>query len=129
MKKLILILMAALMLLSLCACGSDVPQGDDTLMITAKPKVETTEGTEPVEETDPVETTESTAEASNAKELAESCIGKDVAELYELIGEPQSSDYAPSCLVDGDDGMLYYEGFVVYTNRLKDGTETVYYVE
>ena len=37
MKKLILILMAALMLLSLCACGSDVPQGDDTLMITTKP--------------------------------------------------------------------------------------------
>lgn len=126
MKKLILILMAALMLLSLCACGSDVPQGDDTLMITAKPKVETTEGTE---ETEPVETTETTIDASSAKELAISCIDKDVSELYALIGEPQSSDYAPSCLVDGDDGMLYYEGFVVYTNRLKDGTETVYYVE
>ena len=126
MKKLILILMAALMLLSLCACGSDVPQGDDTLMITAKPKVETTEGTE---ETEPMETTETTIDASSAKELAISCIDKDVSELYALIGEPQSSDYAPSCLVDGDDGMLYYEGFVVYTNRLKDGTETVYYVE
>ena len=126
MKKLILILMAALMLLSLCACGSDVPQGDDTLMITAKPKVETTEG---IEETEPMETTETTIDASSAKELAISCIDKDVSELYALIGEPQSSDYAPSCLVDGDDGMLYYEGFVVYTNRLKDGTETVYYVE
>ena len=62
------------------------------------------------------------------KELAESCIDKSVEELYELIGKPESSDYAPSCLGDGEDGMLFYDGFIVYTYREGD-TETVYDVE
>ena len=35
---------------------------------------------------------------------------------------------ARSCLGDGDDGNLYYEGFTVYTYR-EDGEETVTYVE
>ena len=62
------------------------------------------------------------------KELAESCIDKSVEELYELIGKPESSDYSKSCLGEGDDGNLSYDGFVVYTYREGD-TETVYYVE
>ena len=41
---------------------------------------------------------------------------------------PESSDYAPSCLGEGEDGNLYYDGFVVYTYR-ENGTETVEYVE
>ena len=51
-------------------------------------------------------------------------------DLYALIGEPGSSDYAPSCLNPGvgEDGNLYYEGFIVYTYREGD-TETVTYVE
>lgn len=62
-------------------------------------------------------------------EKAESCIDKSVEELYELIGEPNSSDYAPSCLGEGgEDGNLYYDGFIVYT--YKDATgEVVHYVE
>ena len=48
-------------------------------------------------------------------------------ELYAAIGKPLSSDYAPSCLIDGDDGELIYDGFTVYTER--DATsETVYEV-
>ena len=62
------------------------------------------------------------------KALAESCIDKDIKELYELIGKPNSSEYAPSCLVNGEDGVLYYDGFVVYTTREGD-VENVYYVE
>ncbi len=62
-------------------------------------------------------------------ELAESCIDKPIAELYELIGEPESLDYAPSCMGEGgEDGNLYYDGFIVYTYRQGD-TETVYFVE
>jgi hypothetical protein len=51
-----------------------------------------------------------------------------VEDLYAAIGSPVSSDYAPSCLGDGDDGNLYYEGFTVYTYR-ENGEETVTYVE
>ncbi len=143
MKKIVLMLLAVVLLLSLCACGADVPEGNAELQITAKPKTEeTTEDTTIPEETTgdvttpedtTVETTEGEKEAvsepaNDKKVLAESCVGKNVSELYALIGQPKSSDYAPSCLVDGEDGMLYYDGFVVYTTR-ENGVETVYYVE
>lgn len=115
MKKLIAFLLAGVMVLGLCACGDQ---------------------TEPADTTDAVSTGETTASnettgsAADAKALAQSCIDKTVDELYALIGEPVSSDYAPSCLNpgEGEDGNLYYDGFVVYTYREGD-TETVTYVE
>lgn len=141
MKKIVLMLLAAVMLLSLCACGADVPEGNGDLMITAKPKTENTteDTTVPEDTTAPEETTGDVTEDTTEKQgetkpnndkkaLAESCVGKNVSELYALIGQPTSSDYAPSCLVDGEDGMLYYDGFVVYTTR-EGNVETVYYVE
>ena len=55
-------------------------------------------------------------------------VGRPVSELYAAIGRPLSSDYAPSCLdLDGEDGELTYNGFVVYTTRGAD-YETVYAV-
>ena len=66
--------------------------------------------------------------AADLKALAESCIDKPVAELYALIGEPESADYAPSCLGEGEDGNLVYEDFVVYTYR-EGEEEVVTYVE
>lgn len=52
----------------------------------------------------------------------------DVSELYAAVGQPNSSDYAPSCIGDGEDGNLYYDGFTVYTYR-EGGSESVEYVE
>lgn len=129
MKKIIVMLLAALLLTGLCACGQEAPTQEDA-QINVTPKVEETAA---VEETVAVTEAVSTEavpadDAADKKALAESCIDKDVSELYALIGEPESSDYAPSCLVDGEDGMLYYDGFVVYTTREGD-VETVYYVE
>lgn len=129
MKKIIVMLLAALLLTGLCACGQETPAQEDA-QINVTPKVEETAA---VEETVAVTEAVSTEavpadDAADKKALAESCIDKDVSELYALIGEPESSDYAPSCLVDGEDGMLYYDGFVVYTTREGD-VETVYYVE
>lgn len=69
-----------------------------------------------------------TLSAEDAKAAAEGCIGSSVETLYQAIGYPTSSDYAPSCLGDGEDGNLYYSGFVVYTFR-SGGSETVSYVE
>ena len=108
MKKLIALILATVLLLSLCACGGETPDAPS--------------GT--------TGTTEGTTTAADLKALAESCIDKSVDELYELIGQPESSDYAPSCLNPGagEDGNLYYDGFTVYTYREGD-QETVTYVE
>ena len=134
MKK-IAILMLCLTVL-LCGCGSEpaettAPKAAET----TAPAVETTvpETTVAPETTAAVETTvvetEETEPVDEARVLAESCIDKSVEELYKLIGEPDSADYAESCLDEnGEDGMLYYENFIVYTYREGD-TETVTFVE
>ena len=131
MKKFIVLMLSLLLLVGLCACGSEAPEAED-IQMDVKPKVEETIAVEEtVAEVDPTEaeTVAATDAAPDEKALAESCIDKDISELYALIGEPESSDYAPSCLVEGgEDGMLYYDGFVVYTTREAD-VETVYYVE
>lgn len=136
MKKLLVALLAILLLASLCACG-ETETGGEEVNITVKPKTESTEDTTLPEDTTggAEETTvDSTAEdttvpvQSDKRELAVSCIGKNVSELYALIGQPNSSVYSPSCLVEGDDGELYYDGFTVYTTREGD-VETVYDVE
>lgn len=132
MKKLIVMLIATALLMGLCACGEEAP-AEENVQIDAKPKVEATTVIEETVELATAATEEDPAvlaekRAQENKALAESCIDKDVLYLYELIGKPNSADYAPSCLVDGEDGMLYYDGFVVYTTREGD-VETVYYVE
>ena len=76
---------------------------------------------EPEEEKKPLSTEEAVAAAMT-------CIDKPVSALYDLIGEPGESDYAPSCFGDGEDGNLYYDGFTVYTYR-ENGEETVRDVE
>lgn len=130
MKKIIVLLAFVLLLLGLCACGKETPTPTEP-EIKAEPKVEATVAAEePAAPTEaPTEApAETEAPAADKKALAEGCIDQNVSELYALIGEPESSDYAPSCLVDGEDGTLYYDGFVVYTTREGD-VETVYYVE
>lgn len=115
MKKYIVLLLVLALALSLCACGK--PAADTTPT--------TTEGTQQNETTG--QQTDGTT-APDLKALAMTCIDKSVDVLYDLIGQPNSSDYAPSCLGDGEDGNLYYDGFTVYTYREGD-TETVSFVE
>lgn len=128
MKKIIVLLLAVLLLASFSACGTPAPEGGEEMQITAKPKNEETQDTTTDATDDTTAAPDTTLPDDNKKALAKSCEGKNVSELYALIGQPNSSDYAPSCLVEGEDGMLYYDGFVVYTTREGD-VETVYYVE
>ena len=59
-------------------------------------------------------------------EIAAGMLGAEVSELFAAIGQPNSSEYTASCLVDdGEDGLLYYDGFTVSTTRFANGTETV----
>lgn len=85
---------------------------------TASSKEEKTESVEskPVTETAPAETA--------SLETALKYVGKDVSKLYAAIGKPNSSEYASSCIGDGEDGLLYYNGFTVTTYR-ENGKETV----
>ncbi len=65
---------------------------------------------------------------SPTKADAEAFIGSSAASLISAIGSPSSSSYAPSCIGDGEDGELHYNGFVVYTYR-ENGNEVVDSVE
>ena len=47
-------------------------------------------------------------------------------QMTDAIGKPNNDSYASSCLGDGEDGELSYDGFTVYTYRAPDGAETVY---
>lgn len=64
--------------------------------------------------------------SEDQRKVEEELIGATVEDLYAAIGKPKSSSYTTSCLVaDGEDGMLYYDGFYVSTTRFPNGTEYV----
>ena len=141
-KTILLLTLTAALLLTMAACGgSDAAQqpsptpGVSTAATpdtsppapppTPTPTPEATpEATPtPTPEATPAPTPEQTASA-DPKATAESLIGSDVSALYAAIGYPTGSSYAPSCLGDGEDGELYYDGFTVYTYR-ENGVETI----
>ena len=125
MKNILSLALAMILALGLAACGesgtepsaapSDPAAVDTT---TPDPAAESTETAEPTEET-----------GGSLLEIAKGYEGANVDELIAAIGDPNSSDYAPSCLGEGEDGNLYYDGFTVYTYRDTSGAETVNYVE
>ncbi len=57
-------------------------------------------------------------------EKALACVDQDISVLYAAIGEPESSRYEYSCSGPGDDGVLFYDGFLVFTYK-ENGVETV----
>ena len=115
-KNLILMLLVAAMLFSLCACGSSEEKPAD--MESVLPGAESS-----VEDENEVQNSseeEAAPEVNEDKALAESMIGEEVSKLIEAIGEPDSADYASSCLGPGEDGELQYDGFTVYTYKEGD---------
>ncbi len=136
MKKIAAVLLCAVLMLSLAGCGGSkdaspaptaIPAATAAPTPTQAPSAEPF-AAEPEATAGPAENTDEVAEKI---ELVRSLIGKPVAELYDAIGKPATEgDYASSCLVTGGkDGMLYYDGFTVYTLVQPDGSETVYDVE
>ena len=129
MKKLTCLLLALTLLLGLAACGEEPAE------VTEEPAAGSVEPVEesapPAEESvAPAEESEAPAEEEPSPlEVAKEFEGAPLEDLIAAIGEPLSSDYAPSCLGEGEDGNLYYDGFTVYTYRDVDGSETVNYVE
>ncbi|NLC73488.1 MAG: hypothetical protein GX684_06970 [Ruminococcaceae bacterium] len=122
MKRAVILIIILLQLL-LCACGTaNAVKPNENSANTKEPSAET-EATSPEPGA-----TEQSNKSTEELEIAKSYIGKPVSELYKAIGQPESSDYAPSCLGEGEDGNLYYDGFIVYTFKDKSG-EKVHDVE
>ena len=138
MKRMWILLAACLLAVSVAACGSDAEETPAQ----AEPEetAVTEEAPEEKEEPDnllekeaevqepenPAEEVEPETPAGPTVEDALACVDQDVAALYEAIGAPLSSSYEASCMGDGDDGILEYDGFIVFTYREKDGSaETV----
>lgn len=131
MKKALSILLCLLLLLSLCACGGketpvDTPAAAPTQDTADKSEVILDGGADIAVDAAPEEAPEEPT--ADPVEIVRGLIDQPIEDLYAQIGEPESSDYAPSCMGDGEDGMLIYDGFIVYTYREGD-TETVYDVE
>lgn len=135
MKNILSLALAMILALGLAACGESgtepsaapsEPAAVDTT--TPDPAAESTEAQDPAAES--TETAEPAEETGGSLlEIAKGYEGANVDELIAAIGDPNSSDYAPSCLGEGEDGNLYYDGFTVYTYRDTSGAETVNYVE
>lgn len=124
MKKALIMLLCAALALSLAACGEPAT---DPNTASPEPVVEPSEPAAEVNESEPP--AENTESGESLLEIAKTFEDAPLDELIAAIGEPVSRDYAPSCLGDGEDGNLYYDGFTVYTYRDTDGEETVNYVE
>ena len=116
MKKLISIVLLCATAVLLCACGSAAPDKSASDG-SAVPPMQTASGSDTQPAADEPE--EQAAE-NEQKTVAESYIGKEVSELYDAIGEPESASYASSCLGSGEDGELVYDGFTVYTYKEGD---------
>ena len=125
MKKIFAVLLAMTLLFSLTACG-----GKEEPAPTEAPAAPVEETPAPVSTEAPAvtepEPTEEPAveEEPSIMELAESFAGGEAADMIAAIGEPISTDYAPSCLGSGEDGILEYADFLVYTYR-ENGSERV----
>ncbi len=88
---------------------------------TEPPKTE-----DPPKQEEPPKTEEPKLTPAEAVALALTYVDQDISRLVAVLGEPVSSDYAPSCLGAGEDGNFYYDGFIVATYRDESGKEVVY---
>ena len=108
---------------------ADTPEPVTDLEPVAKPEP-STEPESAVEPTDD-QTSASTGSqpptegpAAATLEDVQALVGQDVANLYAIAGQPQDSHYEYSCSGPGDDGILYYQDYIVFT-YVEDGVETI----
>ena len=129
MKKTVWIVML-LAAMTLTACGADKTEApaepaEEVAVVEEVPAAKEAVAEEVVAE----EVVEEAPAEPTPLELAKTFIDGDLALLVEALGEPLDAAYETSCMGDGDDGILTYDGFTVYTYLDTDGTETILDVE
>ena len=117
MKKLISIILLCATAVLLCACGF---RGAGQIQTPAAAQYRRCRPLSGSDTQAAADAPEEKAAENEQKIIAESYIGKEVSELYDAIGEPESVSYASSCLGSGEDGELVYNGFTVYTYKEGD---------
>lgn len=159
MKKLLILLLACLLLVTAVACGAPAeepeaaapkapvnPEAEEKAAeeTPAEPEpeepAEQEEPAEPVAPTEPEEpsepaenpVTEGPVEGPDAGEPAGptvedalAFVDQPLSDLIAAIGEPLEEYYEYSCSGPGDDGLLTYDGFIVFTYREPDGSAEV----
>ena len=112
--KVTALVLAIVMVFALCACGNETLKAPENM-----------ESTLPGQDLAPADEPAGTAAETVDKELfekAQKFIGESAEDLIAACGEPETSSYGPSCLVqDGEDGNLSYPGFTVWTVRTAEG--------
>lgn len=123
MKRSILFLICALLLLNVgCASKNPAASTSGDLSQTESDSATIAGDAEDADQT----TSGETRSVEEQIALVQSLIDAPIEDLYTAIDYPNDSAYASSCLGDGEDGELYYDGFTVYTYRDVDGSEVVY---
>lgn len=124
--SIVLCLLCALLLIGCGSGASPVPAPSAAPAPSAEPSAAPSAAPAAVlpDETLKPDVTEAPTAKEEALQIAKSFEGKDLSELIAVLGEPLSSEYGPSCLGDGKDGELKYDGFIVYTTQ-KGSAETI----
>ena len=110
---------------------AEAPSSSQSQETTYEPQEEPSQNTAPAADPTPaptpVPTPEPTPEPTPQPAASPyDYVGYDIGTFYSLFGYPSSSEYATSCSgQEGDDGILYYGGFTVYTFRSASGSEVV----
>ena len=123
------VLAAVLLILACSACGKQQVQEVQEAAPSPYADEETVATTPELEESiiseEEVKTDDSSEKPENeAYLIAMQYIDLPMDDLRRKIGEPISEEYVGSCLGNGYDGVLTYDGFTVYTYKEGDG-ETV----
>ena len=116
MKNLLTMILLLALCLCLCACGENKEAAATPTPAPVEEPTSTQQSVLPGATLEAAEE-EPEEEVNEDLETAKSFLEKDVAELIAVFGEPNSSDYGPSCLGSGEDGELHYDAFTVYTYR------------
>lgn len=129
MKRLFAILICLALAAGLCACGTDnptpvaaptpEPATDTDAQAADTPEPASVSNAAAIEELPPIPASDTDAAPDAAAyEAAQGYVGRPVGELYAELGEPSEAQYAASCeQEDAEDGMLFYDGFYIWTVR------------
>lgn len=127
MRRIITCLLCLVLAAGLCACGA-ASEAEESELVPMEPaeQAPTVEEIMAASESEAAviaaaepPASETDAEVDEeAYTAAVALVGMPVESLYEAIGEPADAQYAASCEEENaEDGMLFYDGFYVWTVR------------